>query len=117
MMSEDLEINEVCEECEIHYSDEAADEQTEDEFAEENPSDIPIFDEGEPARKWALKGRLKSPVLWASAIAQLALIADCVYGIACNGWDVSLGEKIGLCVISILTIFGILNSPVDTDAF
>lgn len=73
-------------------------------------ADMPVEDEN-------MQSRFKSPVVWMSAIAQIVLIIDCIYGICVNGWDVSVGEKIGLAVISLLTMFGILNSPTSKGAF
>lgn len=67
--------------------------------------------------KWALKDRLKSPVLWSALIGCVATIFS-VLGI----W-----EKIGItseqfsnivgAIGTMLTAFGILNNPTDREGF
>lgn len=67
--------------------------------------------------KWALKDRLKSPVLWSALVGCVATIFS-VLGI----W-----EKIGItseqfsdiigAIGAMLTAFGILNNPTDREGF
>ncbi|MCD7722462.1 MAG: phage holin family protein [Clostridiales bacterium] len=59
-----------------------------------------------------LKERLKSPVVWLAVIAQVCVIA------AMFAPDLSDGIKTaGTCIVEILTLFGILNNPSDSENF
>lgn len=84
------EFTTECDECEITYSTDS---------------------------KWALKGRLKSKALWI-AIAGLVSVILTAFGV----W-----EKIGItseafngivaAIGSVLTAFGVLNNPTDSEGF
>ncbi len=59
-----------------------------------------------------MKTRFKSPIVWASILAQVCII------IAMFSPSISEEVKtIGMCVVEILTILGILNNPTDCSKF
>lgn len=59
-----------------------------------------------------MKTRLKSPIVWASILAQVCII------IAMFSPSISEEVKtIGMCVVEILTILGIFNNPTDCSKF
>lgn len=59
-----------------------------------------------------MKNRLKSPVVWLAVLAQACAI------IALFNPSIEPTVKtIGACVIEILTLFGILNNPTNSESF
>lgn len=62
-------------------------------------------------KKTILK-RLRSPVVWGAVIAQLTLIVNLVNP------DISAEVKVvSTAIVEILTLFGFLNNPTDSDKF
>lgn len=110
----DLTALNECADCEIHYTDDAATEETStDDIAE--PETTPTYTE--TPSKWALKGRLRSWALWVSVLGAVGLILDNLgvfarYGIDGDKWTVIINAVGG-----ILVAFGILNDPTNREAF
>ncbi len=62
-------------------------------------------------KKTVLK-RLRSPVVWAAVIAQCALILNLINP------DLTENAKIiTTAIVEILTLFGVLNNPSESDHF
>ena len=53
-----------------------------------------------------IKNKLKSPVVWAAAIALLTFVLNTWCGVEIPGWD----EFVGL-LMAALVAFGIVNNP------
>lgn len=62
--------------------------------------------------KKTIKERLKSPVVWAAVIAQICAIVS----IFAPSQSETV-KAIAVCIIEILTLFGILNNPCDKSGF
>ncbi|MDE6123754.1 MAG: phage holin family protein [Eubacterium sp.] len=59
-----------------------------------------------------MKTRLKSPVVWLAVLAQICVIITLFVP------DIENTVKtVGVCIIEILTLFGILNNPTDEKSF
>ena len=59
-----------------------------------------------------MKTRLKSPVVWLAVLAQICVIITLFVP------DIENTVKtVGMCIIEILTLFGILNNPTDGKNF
>ena len=71
----------------------------------------------EEPKKWGLRNRLRSPILWLAVAVQIVNIIDGIYTIATNGWDTSIAEIIYRALIEALTIFGIFNDPTSSNTF
>ena len=56
--------------------------------------------------------RLRSPVVWVAVIAQIALILNLVNPDLTENFKI-----ITAAVVEILTLFGVLNNPSDSDRF
>lgn len=59
-----------------------------------------------------MKNRLKSPVVWLAVLAQVGILVTLFAPEMENTVKV-----VGACVIEILTLFGILNNPADSENF
>ncbi|MCH5317727.1 MAG: hypothetical protein J1E05_07090 [Eubacterium sp.] len=59
-----------------------------------------------------MKNRIKSPVVWLAVLAQVGIITALFVPEMENTVKV-----VGACVIEILTLFGILNNPADSENF
>ena len=59
-----------------------------------------------------LKQRLKSPVVWLSAAAQLAALAAIFFPEAFESV-----KYVASAVVTALTMFGVLNNPADRENF
>lgn len=59
-----------------------------------------------------MKDRLKSPVVWLAVLAQVGILVAMFVPEMENTVKV-----VGACVIEILTLFGILNNPADSENF
>ncbi len=62
-------------------------------------------------KKTILK-RLRSPVVWGAVIAQVTLIVNLINP------DISAEVKaVSTAIVEVLTLFGFLNNPSDSDKF
>lgn len=59
-----------------------------------------------------MKERFKSPVVWLAVLAQVCILVSLFVPEIANSVKV-----IGAAVIEILTLFGILNNPADSENF
>lgn len=62
--------------------------------------------------KETIKERLKSPVVWAAVIAQICAVVS----IFAPSQSETV-KTVAVCIIEILTLFGILNNPCDKSGF
>ena len=88
-----------------------------DERAEAFNANYENCTEPEPVKRWAMRDRLRSRVLWVSVIAELVKIAEEIYTWIKYGFTPGGLEVILLAVCMILTIFGILNDPTNREGF
>ena len=62
-----------------------------------------------------IRNRFRSPVVWASIAAQLLSILVLV-GVIGQDWSNAISGVVA-AVLEMLTIFGVLNNPTESDKF